>query len=81
MLSKKVRIVALVGTGIGSFFLLTNKKKSIAEHMKKLVAFSPKETKLSKAGNPDPNNIEDANMVNEGAMYAVTYYNKKRPEE
>ena len=32
---------------------------------------------IEKGGNPHPHDIEDNNMVNEGAMYAVDYYNEK----
>ena len=29
-----------------------------------------------KLGHPDPHNIEDNKMVDEGAMYSVNYYNE-----
>ncbi|MFK4998596.1 hypothetical protein ACI2OX_18645 [Bacillus sp. N9] len=32
---------------------------------------------IEKAGNPDPYDIEDSKMVDEGAMYSVDYYNKE----
>ncbi|OMP66938.1 hypothetical protein BTO28_09870 [Domibacillus epiphyticus] len=32
---------------------------------------------IHKAGNPHPEDIADNKMVNEGAQYAVNYYNKK----
>ncbi|MCJ7842176.1 hypothetical protein MUB24_14950 [Lederbergia sp. NSJ-179] len=35
------------------------------------------EEMMEKAGHPDPFDQGDANMVAEGAMYAVEYYNKE----
>ncbi|WP_339146120.1 MULTISPECIES: hypothetical protein [unclassified Sutcliffiella] len=32
---------------------------------------------IEKAGNPDPEDIQDNKMVSEGAQYSVDYYNKK----
>ncbi len=32
---------------------------------------------IEKAGNPDPYDIEDNKMVDEGALYSVKYYNKE----
>ncbi|MEK3889588.1 hypothetical protein [Bacillus sp. FSL K6-3431] len=36
---------------------------------------------LEKAGNPDPYDLGDANMVSEGAMYSVDYYNKEEQQQ
>ncbi|WP_046176125.1 hypothetical protein [Domibacillus indicus] len=36
-----------------------------------------KEFPVHKAGNPHPKDIEDNKMVEEGAQFAVDYYNKK----
>lgn len=33
---------------------------------------------LAKAGHPDPNDIPDNKMVDEGAMYSVKYYNEEK---
>ncbi|MBS4206496.1 hypothetical protein [Bacillus sp. FJAT-50079] len=35
------------------------------------------EQMMEKAGNPDPYDVEDSKMVDEGAMYSVDYYNKE----
>jgi hypothetical protein len=32
---------------------------------------------VEKGGNPDPHDVEDNNMVSEGAMYSVNFYNEK----
>ncbi|MFC3885703.1 hypothetical protein ACFOU2_20395 [Bacillus songklensis] len=32
---------------------------------------------IEKAGHPDPHDIGDNNMVSEGALYSVKYYNKE----
>lgn len=32
---------------------------------------------VAKAGNPDPNDLEDNKMVSEGSMYGVNYYNEQ----
>lgn len=33
---------------------------------------------VEKGGNPHPHDIEDNNMVSEGAMYSVKFYNEKK---
>lgn len=35
---------------------------------------------IEKAGNPDPYDIPDNKMVDEGAMYSVHFYNKKEQQ-
>jgi len=35
---------------------------------------------LTKAGHSDPNDIEDNNMVDEGAMTSVQYYNEEKQD-
>ena len=32
---------------------------------------------IEKGGNPHPHDLEDNNMVSEGAMYSVKFYNEK----
>lgn len=39
---------------------------------------SGEEFPVHKAGNPDPEDIQDNKMVEEGAQFAVDYYNKKQ---
>lgn len=72
-----VRTFAVVGAGVGSFLLFTNKGKDFVHQIKSKLHSHSKEDLLSKAGNPAPDDIGDNNMVNEGAMYSVNYYNEK----
>ncbi|WP_312098960.1 hypothetical protein [Niallia sp.] len=73
-----MRTFAIVGAGVGSFFLFTDKGKDMLNRFKNKFHSTQKEDLLSKAGNPAPDDIGDNNMVNEGAMYSVHYYNKQR---
>lgn len=36
---------------------------------------------LQKAGNPDPYDIGDNKMVDEGALYSVDYYNREEQQQ
>ena len=72
-----MRTLAIVGAGVGSFLLFTDKGKEMMNQWKNKLHSAPKEDLFSKAGNPAPDDIGDNNMVNEGAMYSVNYYNKK----
>lgn len=76
-----MRTFAIVGAGVGSFFLFTHKGKDMLNRFKNKFNSTQKEDLLSKAGNPAPDDIGDNNMVNEGAMYSVHYYNKQRNSE
>ncbi|MFT8319681.1 MAG: hypothetical protein ABF649_02115 [Bacillus sp. (in: firmicutes)] len=76
-----VRTFALVGAGIGSLFIFSTKGKELMQLIKNTFLSADKEHLLNKAGNPDPEDIGDNNMVNEGAMYSVSYYNKKTEEQ
>ena len=38
------------------------------------------DTPVTKAGNPDPQDIEDNQMVSEGSMYGVNFYNQNKQE-
>ena len=76
-----MRTFALLGAGVGSFFLFTNKGKDMFNRLKNKFNSTQKDDLLSKAGNPAPDDIGDNNMVNEGAMYSVNYYNKQRNNE
>lgn len=71
-----VRTAAIVGAGIGSLFIFSLRGKEMISRIKKMFHSSSQEELLTKAGNPDPEDIGDNNMVNEGAMYSVHYYNK-----
>jgi len=79
MLGKNsLRTFAMVGAGVGSFLLFTDKGKEMMQQWKSKFQHSSKEDLFSKAGNPDPKDIGDNNMVSEGAMYSVNYYNKQK---
>ncbi|PKG25075.1 hypothetical protein [Niallia nealsonii] len=72
-----VRTAAIVGAGIGSLFIFSPRGKEMINRIKTMFQSSSNQKDLLvKAGNPDPEDIGDNNMVNEGAMYSVNYYNK-----
>ncbi|WP_026583438.1 hypothetical protein [Bacillus sp. J33] len=73
----------LAGVGITSILLLAsknnrNKVQSLAVKMKGMIPgrFLNDTVQNEKLGNPDPHNIEDNKMVDEGALYSVNYYNE-----
>jgi len=81
---KKPLIVAgaasLTGAGLLAYKPYREKIVSYSKKVKnKLVPLKFRKTDLpiEKAGNPDPEDIQDNNMVSEGAQYSVDYYNKK----
>ncbi|WP_445489908.1 hypothetical protein [Niallia sp. 03133] len=80
MRKNSVRTFALVGAGISSLFLFSKKGKELMYGIKNILSSSSNHDLLKKAGNPDPADIGDNNMVSEGAMYSVSYYNKKKEE-
>ncbi|WP_264805016.1 hypothetical protein [Cytobacillus sp. NCCP-133] len=74
----------LAGVGIASILLLASKNnrfkvQSLAVKMKGMIPdrFLNDTVPTEKLGHPDPHNIEDNKMVDEGAMYSVNYYNEK----
>lgn len=79
-MQKGIRTLALVGAGVGSMFLFSKKGKELMQQMKNMFPAKDNNELLSKAGNPHPEDIGDNNMVSEGAMYSVNYYNKKKDE-
>ncbi|TYR81250.1 hypothetical protein FZC66_05140 [Priestia megaterium] len=78
--------ISTVGVGITSYLL---KDKSSREKAKglvrsakmKITSFSrkkPSSVPIEKAGNPDPQDIEENRMVAEGSVYPVQYYNQNQ---
>ncbi|MBM7619281.1 hypothetical protein JOC95_001130 [Bacillus tianshenii] len=73
----------LTGVGLIAYNPSRNKLVSFTKGLKSRIgSFNLKKSNLpiEKAGNPDPEDIEDNKMVSEGAMYSVDYYNKKVQE-
>lgn len=82
----------LLGVGVAGVSYLSSRNnrdkaiqafKSIKEKTMKL--WSRQEAKpeiplLEKAGHPDPYDIGDNRMVEEGAMFSVQYYNEKEQQ-
>ena len=75
-----------VGIGASAAMWLANKPNRIKAKIflrewKRKVTPTPysKSAKrvIEKGGNPHPHDFEDNNMVSEGAMYSVDFYNKK----
>ena len=82
----KMKSLVTVGIGASAAMWLANKPnrikaKTFLREWKRKVTPAPysksTERVIEKGGNPHPHDIEDNNMVNEGAMYAVDYYNEK----
>lgn len=83
MNSRPLNPYLLVGVGITSILLLAsknnrNKVQSLAVKMKGMIPdrFLNDTVPAEKLGHPDPHNIEDNKMVDEGSMYSVQYYNE-----
>jgi hypothetical protein len=82
----KTQSWALIGLGTGALVWLSFKPNRIKtkmkiKDMKRRVRPHPIENTqlpINKAGNPDPRDIDDNKMVEEGAMYSVNYYNDKK---
>ena len=75
-----------IGIGASAAIWLSNKLNRIkAENflrewkrkVKPTVYAKSEQFPIEKGGNPDPHDIEDNNMVSEGAMYSVKFYNEK----
>jgi hypothetical protein len=84
-LSKK-RSLALIGLGTGALVWLSFKPNRIKTKMKfkdmkrkiRPQAIDRTQLPINKAGHPDPLDVGDNKMVDEGAMYSVNYYNDKK---
>ncbi|CAG9621673.1 hypothetical protein [Sutcliffiella rhizosphaerae] len=73
-------VASLTGAGLLAYKPYREKITFFSKKLKnKLVPLKYRKTNLpiEKAGNPDPEDIQDNNMVSEGAQYSVEYYNKK----
>ncbi|MFK9091527.1 hypothetical protein [Bacillus salipaludis] len=75
-----------VGVGASAAMWLSNKTNRIkAENflrewkrkVKPTVFEKSEELPIEKGGNPHPHDLEDNNMVSEGAGYSVQFYNEK----
>jgi hypothetical protein len=87
-MKKVLRISPLVTVGIGASaaMWLANKPNRIKakyflRKWKRKVTPTPysksAQRVIEKGGNPHPKDFEDNNMVSEGAMYSVDFYNEK----
>lgn len=83
MNSRPLNSYLLAGVGITSILLLTsktnrNKLQTLTVKMKEMLPGRLKNDTVptDKLGHPDPHNIEDNKMVDEGAQYSVQYYNE-----
>ncbi|MDR7071312.1 hypothetical protein [Fictibacillus barbaricus] len=82
----KTQSWALIGLGTGALFWLSFKPNRIKTKMKlkdmkrkvRPHAIEATQLPINKAGHPDPMDVDDNKMVDEGAMYSVNYYNDKK---
>ncbi|WP_191557743.1 hypothetical protein [Metabacillus idriensis] len=78
--------LSTVGVGVTSYLLKdkSNRQKVtgfVNNAKNKIPYFARKNTDsfpVEKAGHPDPQDIDDNNMVSEGSMYPVQYYDEKK---
>ena len=79
-------LIVAVGMGASAAMWLTSKPNRIkAENILRDLKHKIKPSSFQKnknlpieiGGNPHPDDLEDNNMVNEGAMYSVNFYNEK----
>jgi hypothetical protein len=86
--TKRAVITTFTLTTVGvTTYLLSNKdkRKQLLERIKNIYHQYTTAKKdhyesrvLDKAGHPHPHDIDDNNMVSEGAMYSVNYYNERK---
>jgi hypothetical protein len=84
----RLKPVLLTGAGVSALLWLYSKenrekaKETLSTWKQKWMGTETVKTldsfPIEKAGHPDPYDIEDNNMVSEGAMYAVQYYNEEK---
>src|SRR4051794_6112415 len=88
MMKRVLSIGSLMTVGIGASIAMwlsnkpnRSKAKYFLGEWKRKVTPTPysKSAKrvIEKGGNPHPQDLEDNNMVSEGAMYSVDFYNEK----
>ncbi len=80
------RALMTIGIGASAAMWLSNKPNRIKaksflrdwkRKVKPTVYSKSKNLPIEKGGNPNPYDTEDNNMVDEGAMYSVQFYNEK----
>ncbi len=78
--------LVVVGVGASAALWLRNKPnrikaetflRGLKRKVKPTVFEKTEELPIEKGGNPHPHDIDDNNMVSEGAMYSVKFYNEK----
>ncbi|AGX02638.1 MULTISPECIES: hypothetical protein [Bacillaceae] len=75
----------LAGVGISSILLLALKSRkriqtftvNVTNKVLPSKAKNHRVVPVEKGGHPDPYDVQDNKMVDEGSMYAVNYYNEK----
>lgn len=81
----KVKSMVMVGMGTSVMVWVSSKKnrikvENVFRDWKRKVKPSAidkcQSLPVEKGGHPDPHDLEDNNMVSEGAMYSVKYYNE-----
>jgi hypothetical protein len=81
-----MKSILTVGIGASAAMWLSNKPNRIKaksflrewkRKVKPTVYSKSEQLPIEKGGNPHPHDIEDNNMVSEGAMYSVKFYNEK----
>ncbi|MBT2637749.1 MULTISPECIES: hypothetical protein [unclassified Bacillus (in: firmicutes)] len=83
----KAKNAVMLGVGAAALWMAMkpeNKAKltEMATQVKEKVMPSKTDVlPVQKAGNPDPNDVEDNKMVSEGSMYGVNYYNENLQEQ
>ncbi|NEU31342.1 hypothetical protein GN156_11205 [bacterium LRH843] len=86
-MKRAMRMGSLLTVGIGATtFWLSNKAnriktasfiRNLKKKIKPTVYEKSKQLPIKKGGHPDPYDDADNNMVDEGALYSVKFYNEK----
>ncbi|MCL6573527.1 MAG: hypothetical protein K6T88_17890 [Bacillus sp. (in: Bacteria)] len=81
-----IKSILVAGMGASAAMWLTSKPnrlkvENVCRDWKRKIAPTPIDKSdafpVEKAGNPHPQDTEDTDMVSEGAMYSVKFYNEK----
>ena len=81
-----IKSMVVVGMGASAAMWLSSKPnrikaESVLRDLKHKIKPSPLDKNekfpIDKGAHPHPHDLEDNNMVNEGAMYSVQFYNEK----
>ncbi|MDZ5473499.1 hypothetical protein SM124_17430 [Bacillus sp. 31A1R] len=81
--SRNLRSYIAAGIGVGSVVILSVKPSRtkiqwmFEQLREKIERTRKKNIPMEKTGHPDPYDVKDNEMVSEGALYAVDYYNRK----